>query len=94
MDVRSAFHSGLEGFKNATTQVSESAHKIANATTPVEVVDKPETEEAQRLAAPRSEVSITTELVNMKVAELQAKASAKVITTADEVMGSIIDVRV
>jgi len=37
---------------------------------------------------------VTAEVINMKLAEVQAQASARVITTADEMVGSLIDVSV
>jgi flagellar hook-associated protein FlgK len=39
-------------------------------------------------------VNPTTELVNLKVAEQSGQASAKVVKAADEMMGTLIDVRV
>lgn len=37
---------------------------------------------------------MTDELVNLKVAEQQAGASAKVVQTASDMMGTLIDIRV
>ena len=47
-------------------------------------------------AAPqaRESTTVTEELVNLRVVEHQALASSKVIATADEVVGSLIDTRV
>ena len=42
----------------------------------------------------RESDSVTEELVNLRVAEHQAQASVKVIATADEIVGSLIDTRV
>ncbi|MCH7371774.1 flagellar biosynthesis protein FlgE [Aeromonas sp. MR16] len=48
-----------------------------------------------RLNTPAGErVELPEELVNLKVAELQAGASAKVIQTASDMMGTLIDIRV
>ena len=93
MDVRSAYNSGLTGFQDASTQLNNSSSRIAQAST------RNETNEAKESATnlspvERAPVSLTTELVNLKVAEFQAKSSAKVITTADEVVGTLINTSV
>ena len=40
------------------------------------------------------QVQLPDELVNLKVAELHAGASAKVIQTASDMLGTLIDIRV
>lgn len=82
MEINSAFSSGVSGFHSASKQIVESSERIANQSVAVDSNAKQGAE------------SITAEIVNMKVAEVQAKASAKVITTADEMIGSLIDVSV
>ena len=95
MDVRSAYNSGLTGFQDASAQLSNASSRIAQAGTAETALEKdPEALESQSLPAERSSVSLTTELVNLKVAEFQAKASAKVISTADDVMGTLINTSV
>jgi len=95
MDVRSAYNSGLAGLQNASTQLTHSSNNIAQATS-VETASTEDQQDAESLAlsAEQSPVSLTTELVNMKVAEFQAKSSAKVITTADEMVGTLINTSV
>jgi flagellar hook-associated protein FlgK len=39
-------------------------------------------------------VTLTDELINLKIGELQAGASARVIQTASDMLGSLIDIRV
>lgn len=92
MDVRSAFNSGVAGFQDASAQVSNSSARIAQ----VSVTDNGNQQTSANNSSPavREPISLTTELVNLKVAEHQAKASAKVISTADEVMGTLINTSV
>lgn len=95
MDVRSAFNSGLAGFQDASAQLSNASSRIAHAG----IAEKSLTGDQQTLEissplADRAPISITTELINMKIAELQAKSSAKVITTANDMLGTLIDVSV
>ncbi len=103
MKIQSAFNLGVEGFQKAQQQVTSSASNIAqqavvNSSSPSEINAAPVVQGGQTTATllptDRTQESVITELVNLKVAEHQAKASAKVITVADEMMGSIIDIKV
>lgn len=48
-----------------------------------------------RLNTPSGDkVNVTDELVNLKSGELQGEANAKVIKTASDMMGTLIDIRV
>ncbi|WP_160060224.1 hypothetical protein [Psychromonas sp. L1A2] len=91
MEINSAFSSGVNGLNNASQKMTESSQRIANQTTQ-------NTEQNVMPEAPtaHSYVSgpVTAEVINMKLAEIQAQASVKVITTADEMVGSLIDVSV
>ena len=92
MDVRSAYNSGLAGLQNASAQLTSSSVNIAQTTGADGRII--ENQESVALSAEQSPVSLTTELVNLKVAEFQAKSSAKVITTADEMVGTLINTSV
>ncbi len=85
MEINSAFSSGLYGLNQASQQITESSEKIANQPVNSENTEKNSSYDSQ---------PVTAELINMKLAEIQAQASAKVITTADEMVGSLIDVSV
>jgi len=87
MEVNSAFSSGLNGLNKASQQITESSERIANQT-----VNSENTEKNTYNRYPSGPV--TAEVINMKLAEVQAQASAKVITTADDMVGSLIDVSV
>jgi len=95
MDVRSAFNSGLAGFQDASAQLSNASSRIAQAG----IAEKSMTGEQQPSeiispSAERAPISITTELINLKLAEIQAQSNAKVISTADELVGTLIDTSV
>ena len=95
MDVRSAYSSGLAGLQNATAQLSNASSRIAQAGNAENSVnDNQQASESYSSSAERAPISLTTELINLKVAEYQAKASAKVISSADEVMGTLINTSV
>ena len=95
MDVRSAFNSGLAGFQDASAQLSNASSRIAQAgAAEQKLTDNQQPSGSSSPLAERAPISITTELINMKMAELQAKASANVITTANEMVGTLIDTTV
>lgn len=93
MEINSAFDSGIAGFKAATERASQSASNIAQAQNDNVQARSSSTSVELEQAVPEAK-SLTEELINLRVAEHDAKASAKVITTADEVLGSLIDTRV
>lgn len=91
MNIQSAFNSGVTGFNQATDRVAESANNIAQqqVTPPKNEVEvKAETGNSFSQQRP-----VTDDLINLRVAENDAKASARVIETADDVLGSLIDTR-
>ncbi|MFG0832892.1 flagellar biosynthesis protein FlgE [Aeromonas bivalvium] len=81
MQIDSAFTTGLQGYQRAEQRVDDASTAIARATL---APSEPQ-------AAPGE---ITEELIHLKLGELQAGASAKVIQTASDMLGSLIDIRV
>lgn len=99
MEIQSAFNAGVQGFQNATEKANEAAENIVEATT---LGDFSAENYAQGQQVNDSTVSENTgagdlsdlnqEIVDLKVAEYQAKASAEVIKSADESLGTLLDV--
>lgn len=84
----SAFNSGLGAIQAGQRRVDQAAAGIAGATLP----------QAQQAApTPGSERSTQAELaeslVALNVGKLEAQAGARVVETADEVLGTLIDTR-
>jgi len=89
MNIQSAFNSGVTGFNQATERVAESANNIAQQqVTPAQKQTEVKAETGYSQQRP-----VTDDLINLRVAENDAKTSARVIETADEVLGSLIDTR-
>lgn len=92
MEVQSAFSSGIQGLKAAEEKSTQAATSIAEHTIA--------TEEAKQQEEPVAEPeklnsdNLTESAVNLKVAEFQNSASAEVVKTADESLGTLLDVRV
>lgn len=108
MEIQSAFNSGVQGFQRATETANQAAADIvANtsvANTSVANTTVAETTVAQEAdAVSQAPVSkdnsnerkipeLNQSIVDLKVAEYQAKASAEVIKTADDSLGTLLDV--
>lgn len=103
MEIQSAFNSGLQGFQNARATADKAAADIV-ANTTFQAENNVEQEDAE---ATNTEVSteitnqasntndvpdLNQSIVNLKVAEYQAKASAEVIRSADDSLGTLLDV--
>ncbi|GAA5133159.1 hypothetical protein [Thalassotalea piscium] len=100
MEIQSAFNSGIQGFQNAQEQATQAASNIAQAVNfndqtanvneqagnEVAVNNAPQSTKANELP------DLNQNIVDLKVAEYQAKASANVVKTADEALGTLLDV--
>lgn len=81
-DVGSALNSGLQGFQSAQNRVSQAAQDIASQSLTDASVEGINTND------------IVNSLVDLKVAEVDAQANAKVIETASDVLGTLLDIEV
>lgn len=98
MEIASAFNSGLQGFQNAQATADQTAADIVASTT----VSSTQENSTTNTGEVNTEVNITNSaaelpdlnkaIVNLKVAEYQAKASAQVIKSADETLGTLLDI--
>jgi len=94
MEIQSAFNSGVQGFQKATEEASQAAANIVAETTATRdesVITQTTTSQASTNNAQKIP-DLNQSIVDLKVAEFQAKASAQVIKTADEVLGTLVDV--
>lgn len=90
MEIQSAFNTGLQGLEKANEQVNKAASDIA-ASTAYDYTQKIENDSITQSA---QQPDLTKSIVDLKVAEYQAKSSVEVIKTADETLGTLLDVRV
>jgi hypothetical protein len=89
MEIQSAFNSGVQGFQRATETANQAAVDIvAETTVGQDVVATTQAPVSNEQSIPELNQSI----VELKVAEYQGKASAEVIKTADESLGTLLDV--
>ena len=88
--IPSAIQSGLNGYQTAERGLAQAADNISKLNVNAANSAEGGTEAVQQTPA----VSLTTEAVNLVVNEHLAKANVKVIQTADEVVGTLIDTKV
>lgn len=83
--------SGLASINSALSLANESANTIATSFTAPE---QQPAEEAVAATPEESQATVTEAVVDLALAELQSKAGVKVLQTADEVVGTLIDTKV
>ena len=98
MDIHSAFSSGIQGFQKANEDASKAASDIAASTAASTQVVNDNNQATEPMLQNQNQNQIqpnlTQSVVDLKVAEYQAKGSVEVIKTADEALGTLLDVRV
>jgi predicted secreted protein len=102
MEIQSAFNSGVQGFQKATENANQAAADIAASTASgrqelsigqdAQSIEQPTSAVASSNDSQKSLPSLSQSVVDLKVAEHQAKASAQVIKSADESLGTLLDV--
>jgi len=98
VEIPTAFNSGVQGLQNARATAEQAATDIVAATTlGVEQQNSPtETSEVNtEVTNPNNNQELpdlNQAIVNLKVAEFQAKASTEVIKSADDSLGTLLDV--
>ena len=99
MEIQSAFNSGLQGLQNARTTADKAAADLVSNTTfqteqaAEQANDGSVSTEIKSQASNQNEVpNLNQSIVNLKVAEYQAKASTEVIKSADDSLGTLLDV--
>ncbi|ASP47618.1 hypothetical protein [Cognaticolwellia beringensis] len=98
MEIQSAFNAGVQGFQKANEDAYKAAENIATSVgiTPESYGIGQDNNQISNSAIqnPDTAVNLTQSVVDLRVAEFQAKASANVIVSADENLGTLLDVRV
>lgn len=83
MDIGSVVNQGLIGLQNSQASIAQSAQQIAHAGT-LQQSTSPESNQVNDLVEP---------LVNLKIQTQVFDSSAKVIKTADEAIGTLLDIK-
>jgi len=97
VEIPSALNSGLQGLQNARATAEQAATDIVASTalsteqqsnTDNSEVNTEVSDSSNNLELP----DLNQAIVNLKVAEFQAKASTEVIRSADDSLGTLLDV--
>lgn len=88
----SAFSSGLSTLQGAQKRIDQASAELAKNTLQAPNQAASKTPNGRELQAPQASNQAES-LVNLRVAENEAKAGARVIKTADEALGTLIDTR-
>jgi len=102
MELQSAFASGLQGLQRASNGIAEASVNINRETINEQRIRNAQdtaaaetaTQQRQAPAAQPNNPSLEQSLVQLVQEQNYAEANVKSIKTADEVLGSVIDIRV
>ena len=108
MDIQSAFASGMQGFQRAANGVAEASSNINRQTLNRDNIERQtaerqvadttqnrQTEQADTPTATQGATpSVNDSLVQLTEQSRNAQANVRSVQTADQMLGSIIDVRV
>ena len=83
--MNSAIMSGQYGLQSASQGITQASQNIASRTTQQNSVEN------AAPAAPQSAGNLTSDLVSLQTNETNAQASAKVLSTAFDTVGTLID---
>jgi len=92
MEIQSAFNSGVQGLQSSTEAADQAAADIVAETTANIVTETNEDVASELESSEQTLPDLNQSLVELKVAEHQAKASTEVIKTADDSLGTLLDV--
>lgn len=84
MEINSASSFGRASFNQASQQITRSSERIADGIQ----------SGSSMICSSQETTSTNIAVVDMKIAQIQASVSVKVIVTADDMLGSLIDVTV
>jgi hypothetical protein len=98
VEIPSALNSGLQGLQNARATADQAATDIVastNLSTETQKNPANNGEVNTEVSKPNTNLEVpdlNQAIVNLKVAEFQAKSSTEVIRSADDALGTLLDV--
>ncbi|TQV72946.1 flagellar biosynthesis protein FlgE [Aliikangiella marina] len=81
MDVSGILNTGVQGFQDAASRANKAAQEIASQSV----------EDASQAGI--NQQDLTSSIVDLKVAEIDARASVEIIETASDLVGTLLDVK-
>lgn len=89
MEIQTAFNSGIQGLQKATEASEQAAADIVASTQASQDTDLAN---IQTATTEQKIPELNQSIVDLKVAEHQAKAATELIKTADDSLGTLLDV--
>ncbi|MFM7274535.1 MAG: hypothetical protein ACKO4A_11870 [Gammaproteobacteria bacterium] len=94
MAINPVSQAGLQGFQDSLTRAQDAAQRIAAQSLPVSPPAPGAPPAANPPAAQEADdTDFAGAVVDLRAAELQARASARVIEAGEESLGTLIDIR-
>lgn len=94
MAINPVSQTGFQGFQNGVARAQDAAQRIASQSLPVSAHSPGAPAAANPPVVQEAEDSdLAGALVDLRSAELQARASARVIEAGEESLGKLIDIR-
>ncbi|MET1256901.1 hypothetical protein [Aliikangiella maris] len=81
MEIGNILNIGVQGFQDATNRAAEAAQQIASQSVENSTEESVQTED------------LTTSLIELQRAENDARANVKVVETASDLVGTLLDVK-
>ena len=91
----SVIHHGVQGLNLAQSNLLKAGNEIANANNNVSTkpIQSEKIAETNKLLS-FDEADLSSPLIDLQISKLQAQASSKVIATGNDVLGSLLDIKV
>lgn len=90
ISASSAFNSGLSSVQSGQQRVNQAASDIASINVVKPAAESPAANPSNNQAQP---VDLATSLVDLQIGKQQVQAGAEVIKTADDALGTLLDIR-
>lgn len=98
MEIQSAFNIGVQGFQKAQDDANKAAASIVESTAygaeDFSLGQEANDDNIEQNTEAGDLSNLNQSIVDLKVAEFQARASAEVVKTADDILGTLLDVSV
>lgn len=94
MEIGSAYSSGLQGFQRAEQAITQESANIAQQGVQRQNLAEDTAPPPEQQAVQQQQQSLASSVVNLTSELTNAQANVKSVETADDVLGSIIDIRV
>lgn len=93
ISASNAFNSGLSSVLNGQQRANQAASDIASINVTKPAAEASANRATNNQASQAQPVDLATSLVDLQVGKEQVQAGAKVLKTADDVLGTLLDIR-